>query len=226
MQPTDAHGGWPRAALVAVAPPLALLATALLGADGPRGLFQADLAALVAAAAVGAFAVRLWRLPLVAVPAAALLGLPAHLVAGGTPRGGLALALLLLAVGAAAAGLAAVGRGVRAPWPGAGLAAAGVLYVAMTGLVWADDVGDRLPAPRRFAFKQAVLHLDAATACAYDAADFDRFHDPSIYDHVKLASSAVRVPAALGTGLCWLAVGALGLGLGFVLGTDREGAVS
>ena len=54
-----------------------------------------------------------------------------------------------------------------------------------------------------------MLHLDAATACAYDAADFDRFHDERIYRRVPLAASLVRAPSAGSTSLAWLVLGAL-----------------
>jgi hypothetical protein len=216
------EAGWRVALPIAGLPAAALLVAALATGAGARGRFQTDLAALVAMVVAGAFLVRLaWR-PLAALALAALLGTVAHLLVGGAPGGAPALALLLLGAGAAPAGLAATGRALGASPQAAGLTATAVLCIALTGVVWADRVGDALPHARRYAFKQAVLDLDAATACAYAAAGFDRLHDPEIYDRVALASSAVRAPGALAPGLAWLAVGLLGGLAGALLGADRR----
>jgi hypothetical protein len=154
---------------------------------------------------VGGFLAPSARCALLRLPASALLAAGTHALLGG---GGLpAFALLVLAVGAAASGLAAVGRVVGAGAAGAGAAGAGVLWVAMTGLLWADDVAAGLAPARRHPFRQAVLHLDVATAAAYDAARHDRLREPAVYERVPLATSLVEPPAALPTGAAWLALG-------------------
>ena len=186
-----------------------MLGVAPFAADGARGLWQADAAGLAARAVLWAFAVRLdgrsLRLLALAWPLAGL----AHLVLGGGLGSVLPILVLGVGVGCAAGGLALLGRAVGAPRGAAALLACAVLTVAMLGLFWADPVGDRLPPSKRFAFKQAVVHLDAATAAAYDGAAFDRFHDERVYADVKLASGAVRPPEGVPTGLAWLVVGLL-----------------
>ncbi len=210
-----------RAAAIAGAPALATLAAAPFTKAGAAGVFQADLVGLVTIVAVAAFLVRPKRNELLAVLGAALaLGL-AHVLAGGAFARAPALMLLALAVATAASGLAAVGRALGTPTLTAGGAAAAVLWIAMTGLLWADDMAEALPRAERVGFKQAVLHLDAATACAYDAADYDRFHDPDIYRDVKLATSIVRAPEAATTALAWLLFGAVAWGAAVALGARR-----
>jgi len=189
--------------------PLAALLVWPLASDGAAGLFQTDLAGLVMLVGVGAFLLRAHRPDALAlVTSAALLG-GVHLLAGGRLAAMPALWLLALGLGVAASGLAAWGRALRAPALTAGAVAAAVLWIAMTGLVWADDLAASLPQTERYAFRQAVVHLDAATACAYGAADFDRFHDADIYRRIPLVTSAVRPPAAGPTALAWLVVGLL-----------------
>ncbi len=146
----------------------------------------------------------------------------AHAAVAGSFDGAWALALLLLAVVAASSGLAAVGRAVGTPALTAGAVGAAVLWLAMTGLFWADGLAETLPATRQFRFRQAVLHLDVATACAYDAARFDRLHDPRVYREVPLAASLVRAPTAGPTGAAWLVVGLLAWGMAGWVGADRR----
>ena len=136
-----------------------------------------------------------------------------HLVLGGSFATLTPMAILALGVGAAAGGLALLGRRLGAARGTAGVIATAVLVVPMLGLFWADPVGDRLPQAKRHAFKQAVLHLDAATAAAYGAADFDRMHEPRIYQDVRLAAESTRPPEAVPTGLAWML---FGLALGAV----------
>jgi hypothetical protein len=206
---------------VAGLPAVGLLIARLVTDAGPRGLFQADLVALVLAVACGAFAVRTRRLVLVAVPAGAVAVAFAHAAVAGTFDGALALALLELGVVAAASGLAAVGRAVGTPALTAGAVSAAVLWLAMTGLLWADSLAETLPPARQFRFRQAVLHLDVATACAYDVARFDRLHDPRVYREVPLAASLVRAPTAGPTGAAWLVVGLLAWGMAGWVGAGR-----
>lgn len=208
------------AALVAGLPAAALLVARLVTGPGPKGLFQADLVGLVCAVGCGAFAVRGRRLLLAAVPAGAALAGLAHAALAGTFEGAPAFALLDLGVVSAATGLAAVGRSVGTPALTAGTIGAAVLWLAMTGLFWADGLAETLPAAHQFRFRQAVLHLDAATACAYDAAHFDRLHDPRVYREVPLAASLVRAPTAGPTGAAWLVVGLLAWGAAALLRVD------
>jgi len=212
------------AGLVAGAPPAAMLLVRLFAAEGAAGLFQTDLAALVVAAGVSAFAMRARLLSFAAILLAAVLSALIHALLGGSLGGAPAVGLLVLASGVAASGLAAIGRGLGAPWLTAGSLGAAVLWVAMTGLLWADPMAERLPRERRYVFKQAVLHLDLATACAYDGASFDRFHDEVIYREVPLASSIVRAPAAGPTGAVWLIAGLLAWGVAWLLGAARKRA--
>jgi hypothetical protein len=191
---------------------VAVLVAAPLTADGAEGVFQADLVGLVAMVGCAAFVVRPRRVHGAALLAAALLLALVHVVAGGPLGGAVAQSLLGLAVGVAASGLAVLGRALGTPALTAGAAAGAVLWIGMTGLVWADDLAESLPRERRFAFRQAVVHLDAATACAFDAAHFDRFHDDRIYRRVPLAASLVRAPAATSTALAWMALGVLAWG--------------
>ncbi len=197
--------------LIAVLPAGALVVTWALTEAGARGLFQADVVGLALVTSLGAFGrVAGWR-PLVRLVAAALLLTVGHGVVAGALDGALALGCVALGIGVAAAGLATLGRAVGAAASSSAVIATAVLVTAMLGLSWADPVGDELPLGKRYAFKQAVLHLDAATAVAYDAAKLDRFHDASVYSRVKLASGAVAPPEAIPTGLFWLVVGVLAL---------------
>jgi hypothetical protein len=87
-----------------------------------------------------------------------------------------------------------------------------VLGVALQGLLWADPAAERLPLERRWAFRQSVLHLDGATALAYDAAGFDRMHQPRVYADVPLASSSYDRPKAGTTAMAWAALGLVAAG--------------
>lgn len=196
-------------AALACAPAAAMLAVAPFAEDGAHGLFQSDAAALAATAALWAFVARarprvLGLLALATVPAAGV-----HLLLGGTPGSLVGWCALLLGVGAAAGGLALLGRRVGAPGVSAAVLATAVPVTAMLGLFWADPLGDVLPQAGRYAFKQAVVHADAATAAAYGAADHDRLHEARVYREVPLATEAVEPPAAVSTGLLWLVVGVL-----------------
>ncbi|MDA1193956.1 MAG: hypothetical protein O2894_02120, partial [Planctomycetota bacterium] len=202
-QPSVGRRAW----LLTVVPALFAVATTFVGVGGPSGVFQADLAGLALLAVLGGFTAPLDRTAVLRLTAAVALLAPAHLLAGGALVGVGPLAALAAGVVCAAAGLAALGRAVGAPLATAGVVATAVLVVAMLGLLWADELGDRLPVEQRFRFKQAVLHVDAATACAYDVAQFDRLHDPAIYARIPLASGAVRAPHALPTGALWGVVG-------------------
>ena len=210
------------AALLAGAPPAAMLLAAPFTAAGATGLFQADLVGLVVSAGISALAVRRRPLLLVAPVVAALLCACVHLLLGGGLSGSVVVAWLFLATAAAASGLSALGRGLGAPWLTAGAFGAGVLWVALSGLFWADDLSERLPRERRYEFKQAVMDLDLATACAYDGAALDRFHEPAVYRDLPIASSIVAAPTAGTTGGIWLLVGLLSWGVAWVLGRYRS----
>lgn len=220
------------ALFIAAAPAFAMLLAAPFAASGAEGLFQVDLAGLVVCAGVSALAVRRRPLLLMTPVAAALLCALVHLVLGSllsgsaSLAGALAAGWLVLATAVAASGLSAVGRGLRAPWLTAGALGAGILWVAMTGLYWADPLSERLPRERRYECKQAVLQLDLATACAYDGAGFDRFHEPTVYRDLPIASSIVAAPSAGPTGAIWLLVGLLAWGVAWLLGVDRRTAVA
>jgi len=215
-------GDRPLAILIACAPAGAMLLVAPFTDAGAAGLFQADVTGLVVCAGVSALAVRRRPLLLAAIVVAALLGAVVHLVLGGSLSGVVAVAWLLLATATAASGLSAMGRGFGAPWLTAGAVGAGLLWVVLTGLFWADPISERLPRERRYEFKQAVMQLDLATACAYDGASFDRFHEPAVYRDLPIASSIVAAPAAGRTGLTWMIVGLLAWGVACLLGADRR----
>ncbi len=196
-------------------------------AHEPRALWQLDVATLLMVAVSFAFFVRRTKLAiglLVYLPV--ILGL-FHVLAAGwleverSFANGAAFGLLVLAVAVAALGLAWLGRSLGASRSAAGVATLAVLVVAMLGLLWADPVGDRLPQGKRYAFKQAVLHVDIATAAAYGAASFDRFHDPVIYREVDVAADAPRAPGAVPTGLLWLVVGLVSGAAAWLLGRRK-----
>lgn len=189
--------------------------------DGAQGLFQADAVGLLATVALWAFLARLDRHTLAVLVVSSVPAALVHLALGGSVASLGVMALLCVGVGAAAGGLALLGRRLGAPAATASVLATAVLVTAMLGLFWADPVGDRLPRAKQFAFKQAVLHLDPATAAAYGAASFDRFHEPRIYSDVKLAAEAVRPPDAVPTALAWLL---LGLAAGAAAGVLRAPA--
>jgi hypothetical protein len=210
-----------RAGLVALLPAAAQGLVHAASTGGTRGVFQADLTAMVAIVAIAAFAVRGGRRGLWLVPGAAALSVLVHLgIAGGD--GALSHGLLLLAAGVAAGGIAAVGRAIGAGRTASGAAAGGVLWLAMTGLFWAGEVAEVLPEPKRRAFRQAVLHADLATASAYGVAGFDRMHDGPVYRRVALASTLVGRPSAPHTAGAWLAVGLAFCGAAWWLGAGRE----
>jgi hypothetical protein len=195
--------------LAAALLPVAGLFLLRWGADAALPAALAGLlAALALMAPLGAFGARGSR-ALVLVPLAALLAGAVHGLLEADAARGAAASALLLGVGAATGGLAAVGRRVGAPDVPAGAVAAGVLWVAMLGLLWADPVAAALPRARRHGFRQAVLHVDPALAAAYGAAGHDRLRDPSVYFAVPLASSLVEAPGAFWTGATWLGVGLL-----------------
>lgn len=196
-------------ALLCAAPASAMLVAAIGRAEGAEGLFHVGLAALAVMGAVGAFGTPTVRSALVRVPIAAVAAAIAFAVLGGGPGGACACGFLLLAVGLAAGGYAAWGRKLRTPRLAAGAIAAGILWVAMCGLFWADGVAEHVPLEERRPLRQAVLHLDPATALAYDAAHFDRLLDPVVYWDVQLASSTIEQPRALSTGTAWLVTGLL-----------------
>ncbi len=207
-----------RAALLAIAaaPALGLLLASRFTADSPKGLFQADLVALVVAVATSAFLVRPERMALVAMLVGVALAAIAHgLIAGFD--GAAYFALLALGVSLAAAGLASLGSQIGAPELTAGTLGAAIVWIAMTGLFWADPVAGTLAPEDRFPFRQAVIHLDPATACAYDASNFDRFHDPRVYREVELAASTIEPPSAAPTGIAWSVVGILALAMAGLL---------
>lgn len=192
---------------VAAAPAAAMLVARVFADEGARGLFQADAVALAVTATLAAFGARFDRRACAVLAGACVAVMAVHGVLGGGLAGALRLGALALGVGTAAGGLALLGLRLGAPRSTAGVIATSVPVLAMLGLFWADPVGDRLPAGERFAFKQAVLHLDAATAAAFGAAGFDRFHDTRVYQEVDLATEAVRAPDAVPTGLAWFILG-------------------
>ena len=102
------------AGLVAGAPPAAMLLVRLFAAEGAVGLFQTDLAALVVAAGVSAFAMRARLLSFAAILLAAVLCALSHALLGGSLGGAPAVGWLVLASGVGASGLAAIGRGLGA----------------------------------------------------------------------------------------------------------------
>lgn len=201
-----------------------MLAALPFADEGPRGLFQIDVAGMAAFATVAAFALRPTRASMLGLAAALLPALLVHVILGGSVASLGALAVLMLGVGSAAGGLALLGRRVGAPDGSAGVIAMAVVVVGMLGLFWADPLGDRLPREKRFAFKQAVVHLDAATAAAYDAAAFDRFHGTRVYAEVPLATEAVRQPTAFATGLAWLVLGLVCGGVAALVGRSEPAA--
>ena len=188
----------------------------LLGAAGVEGLFQAGLAALVVAVLVFALLPLPVRTFLAAACSAALAVGLAHVVAGAGVSGGTAAALLTASHAVAAAGFAAQGRRLGAGPVAAGAVGAALLAVALQGLFWADDVAERLPAPRRWPLRQAVLDVDGATALAYDGAGFDRLAHPPIYAGVPLASSTHARPTAARAALVWATFGILAAGVAAV----------
>ena len=194
--------------VLAVGPVLGMLLSLPFTADGAEGVFQAGLVALVLIAGLSAVLLRSVWPGTIGLIAACVAAASVHAIVSGSLTAALALGFLLLATGAAASGLATVGRTVGCPWLTAGGLAAAVLWIAMGSLFWVDAFGDALPREQRYAFKQSVMHLDLATAAAYDAAAFDRFHHKPIYRDIPIASSIVRAPSAWRAGLSWLAFGA------------------
>jgi hypothetical protein len=202
------------ASLFAAAVPAAAFALGrLLAPAGPEGLFRAGLAALLTAVLAFAFVPLRPLAALLAAALAALLAGGGFLLAGADLGEAAAAGALVLGHACAAAGLAALGRAVGAGQVGAGAVSAAVLALALQGLFWADPAAERLPRERRREFRQAVLDVDGATALAYDAARFDRFHHPPIYADVPLASSTYERPNATSTGLAWGALGCLAGGV-------------
>lgn len=199
----------PRWLLAAGLPVAAFLVMRLLGPAGPEGLFRAGLVALVAAVALFAFVPLRAGATLGAAAASAGLLATAHLLGGSSPAAAGAAAALVLGQALAAAGFAGVGRRLGAGGVGAGAVSAALLGLALGGLFWADEAAAHVPAERRWALRQAVVDLDAATALAYDAAGFDRFAHPPVYAGVPLASSSHQAPRALDAAAAWAAFGIL-----------------
>ncbi len=209
----------------ALVPPCVALAIAGGAPDDARGLFQAHLGALVAVAATCAFAVRARIGDAVALVVGAGLCAVVHLAWRGTD-GAFALAVLVAGSGAASSGLAAVGRAIGASALPCGALGAAVVWAAMSGVFWADDVAASLPYGKQHAFRQAVLHADAATACAYGVAHFDRLHDPVVYARARLAETLLTRPDPLPTGALWLCLGLLAWTVAVWRGADREAAAT
>lgn len=213
---------WIAAALL---PPVSFGLAWLFGPAGAEGLFRAGLVALVAAVLTFAFVPFRVRAGLLAAGLAALGVALGFLFAGASLGEALAACALLAGHAFAAAGLASLGRGIGAGTVAAGAVSAAVLATALQGLFWADRAAERLPPERRWALRQAVLHLDGATALAYDAARFDRMLHPPVYANVPLASSTFERPRASTTGLVWAAVGVLAAGVAaLVAQLGRRGA--
>lgn len=191
----------------------------LWGGAGPEGRFRAGVGALVLAAALGAFVSGTGgrRLAVLLISAALVGG--AVGLGGGSPAAVAAGLALVLSVALAAAGAAALGRRIGAGAAGSGATALGLMLVALTALAWADPLAERLPLPRRWAFVEAVLQVDPASAWAYDVAAYDRLREPEVYATVPLASSTHARPAAGGAALAW---GAFGLLLGLAAGLRRD----
>jgi hypothetical protein len=171
--------------------------------------FVVGLAALLLGCAAAAYVDGTLRRRVLVLAVAGLAAGLALLLAGATLGGAAAGLLLTLGLAGAAAGLASLGRAAGAGRVGGAAGALLVVLLATTGLFWADPVAERLPAPARRAFRQAVLHLDAATALAHDAAGFDRLMHTPVYANVPLASSTYAAPRALPCALAWGALGAL-----------------
>jgi hypothetical protein len=209
-----------RIALLLTAPVLAGLVARAFGAEGPAGRFQAGLAALLAAASLGAFVARGPR-DVAALAGACALAAPFAWIGGATGGQGLALAALCAAAAGAAGGVASLGRALGARDPGPGAVALAVLATSACGAFWAERVAERLPVVERPLVRQALLHADLATALAYGAAGHDRLREPGIYESVPLASSTVEVPRAGPTALLWA-----GVALAALLAARAVGAAS
>jgi hypothetical protein len=216
----------PRSAALLALPAVAIGVAASFLPEHPARSFQADVAVLaVTAGAWGMIPATARATALLVLPSALLPSL-VHGAAFGLWEGAARLGALLVAAALAASGLAAVGRRVGAPGVAAGAVAACVLWTAMAGLWWADRVAEGLPPVERHGFRQAVLHVDLATAAAYDAADYDRFHDPDVYARVPLASALMERPRALTTAAVWGVAGALAWAVALLLrpGSGRRQA--
>ncbi len=179
-----------------------------VGPQGAEGRFQVVVAAMCVAAALEAFPRRtaraVFRAPTQGVVLLALL-----LGLGASLETALTQGALLVGVALAAGGLAALGRGVGAGWVGAGAVGLALVCVAMSGLFWADDLAAGVPLERRPALRQAVLHLDPATAAAYAEPGFDRLRSrPEIYRDVPLASTLIAAPQPAHTAAAWLLLAA------------------
>jgi len=201
----------PRVALVPALGPLCgfLLGVATASDAWPHagGALRGGIAALALAAAAFAFVALRPRACALAALAASLSVGVAFLVAGAGADGALAAAQLIGAQALAAAGFAALGRRVGAGSVGAGAVTSILLALALTGLFWADPVAEHVPERARWGLRQAVLHLDSATALAYDAAHLDRLLAPGVYDRVPLANTSIERPRAATTALCWALFG-------------------
>lgn len=178
------------------------------GPQGAEGRFQVALVAICVAAALEAFPLRTLR-AVFRAPTQGVVLMGLLLILGATLETALAQAALLVGVALAAGGLAAVGRRVGAGWLGAGAVGLALVCVAMSGLFWADELAAGVALERRPALRQAVLHLDPATAAAYAEPGFDRLRSrPEIYRDVPLASTLIAAPEPLHTAVAWLVLAA------------------
>lgn len=207
-----------------LSPGLALAVGVALDGGGRAALFPAGAPALALAAAVGAFGPGGAARRLGTVLGAAAGAAVAALLLGAGADGAAAAGLLALASGLAGAGPALLGGRVGVPATAAGALGLLAFLPGLTALAWADPLAERLPLPRRWALRQAALHLDLSTAWAYDVADVDRLRDPRVYAEVPLASSVFGRPRATGTAAAWGGYGAALLALAGAWGWCRAGA--
>lgn len=177
-----------------------MLFVRVAGAEGAQGLFQALAAGLLVAAALVAWtAARPTRTALAADAA----GLASILLVGMLlgAQGVLGLGVLVAGVALLAGGFAALARGLRVPWAGAGGVGLLAVVVVSTALFWADAFADRRPPEVRGVTRLEVLDHDPLVALAYGVARHDRLHERAIYGRVPLASSTVKLSTPTATGL-------------------------
>jgi hypothetical protein len=200
---------------------------AAFGSSGPEGRFHVGLAALAVSAATYAYVGLTLRQATAALAFGAVLMAGLLLATGASLGAACAGAALVTAVGLAAQGFASLGRSLGTGAVASGACACALLVAGLTGLVWADPVAEGLPRPSRWPFRQAVLHLDAATAFAYDAARFDRLLHAPVYASVPLASTSIEKPGAERTAAIWgafgLLAGAAGWGVARFKGAGARG---
>ena len=102
--------------------------------------------------------------------------------------------IMTAVVSCVALGLSRIGHTLGLDRFRAGLAPALVITLACTSIAAADPIGDAADVTLRFPIKQALINVDPTTVCAYAASGHDRLHDPTVYDHVPLASSLIQPP--------------------------------